>query len=273
MLTTVEGLRHDFAAEASHISPRTAATVAAPWEGNSMMSAMRMARLATVGAAIAFALSLTPAATAEEITPQLRFQVTGEAQAAPDMATISVGVSVEAKTAEEAMAEQAALMSAALEAAKAAGVAEKDIQTSGLSLFARYSDSRDGQTPTIVAYRASNQVSATVRDISKVGETLDALVAAGANEIGGVSFGLQDPAAAEEAARKDALKRLAELRDFYAADGALTLGRMLRLEEVSGQGGGPMFREQVMQSRAATPVAPGELTISVTLSASYEITE
>jgi uncharacterized protein YggE len=128
--------------------------------------------------------------------PALNLSAYGEVRAAPDMATINFGVVTEAATAQEAMAQNAARMSQVVAALRRAGIAERDIQTSGLNLSAQY-DYVQNEPPRLRGYQANNRVTVNIYDLSRVGSTADAVVSAGVNQIDGISFGLRDPSAAE----------------------------------------------------------------------------
>ncbi len=215
---------------------------------------------------------VAPAALTAQEQPPRRLVVTGagEASARPDVAVISAGVVVQADTASAALAENTRAMNRVLEQLRAAGLAAEDIQTAQFAVSPLYEsrqpDPRTTQPPRIVGYQVSNQVSARVRDIERLGTTLDALVVAGANSIDGLSFDLADPkqvlGEARDAAVADALAKAKR----YAAAAGVKLGRILSIEE----GGGyppprPMMRAEAMA--ADVPIAPGqtELSASVTI--------
>lgn len=217
-------------------------------------------------------LTLAAPARAEPVdtAPRLELSVTGEAAAQPDIAIITLGVESTAKTAAEAMQAQAEAMTAVFEAAAGLGVATTDIETAGLSLSPVYpSRSSSGYSPQEVGYRAANSVAITIRDLAGVGPALDTLVADGANRIDGVHFDLEDRAPLEEAARRAAVAQLAQRRNFYEAAAGLEIGPLLVLREGGGgMGGGPVMR---MEMSAATPIAPGDVTARITLSALYAL--
>ncbi len=154
----------------------------------------------------------------------------GEVKAAPDMAGISLGVQTLAPTASEAMSQNAAQMDRIVAALKRAGIAAKDIQTSGLNLNAQYAYEQD-KPPRLTGYQAANQVTITVYDLARLGQTLDAVVAAGANQINGITFGLKDPLAAEDAARLKAVQALRAKAQLYAGATGLRLVRLINLGE------------------------------------------
>jgi uncharacterized protein YggE len=240
-------------------------------------------RALTLAAALMGATALAaPAALAQEATqtvatvpakgPLLNLSAYGEVRAAPDMATVNLGVSVQAPTAAEAMKQNAARMSGLIAALKRQGVAEKDIQTSGLNLAPQYVYDQN-QPPRLTGYQANNTVTVTVFDLARLGQTIDATVGAGGNEVSGISFGLRDPQAAEDAARLQAVKRLQAKAGLYA--GALGK-RVAALKSLSESGGyapeppRPMFRAAAMKAES-TPVAAGELTLRVDVQATYEL--
>src|SRR6188768_376804 len=177
-------------------------------------------RTLAVGGALMAATALTaPAAFAQSVgnapvsstiqmiqtQPSLNLSASGEVKVAPDMATITFGVVTEAATAQEAMARNATQMTQVAAALRRAGIAERDIQTSGLNLSAQY-DYVQNEPPKLRGYQASNRVTVNINDLTQVGATADAVVAAGVNQINGIGFGLKDPSAAENQARQIAVR-------------------------------------------------------------------
>ena len=119
----------------------------------------------------------------------------GTVSAKPDLVTLSLGVQTSGETAMEALALNSEQMTGVVAAILQAGIAEDDIQTSGINLYPVYEDRslvQPGEQREVVGYRASNSVSITVHDIDRAGAVLDAAVGAGANQVGGVQFGLSD---------------------------------------------------------------------------------
>ncbi|KJZ31824.1 hypothetical protein TW83_06675, partial [Paracoccus sp. S4493] len=144
-----------------------------------------------------------------------RLTVTGEGQSriAPDMATVQLGVTTQADSAAAAMEQNSTQQSAVIEALTGAGIDEAQIQTSGLNLnpLMQYGEN---QAPTVTGYQATNTVAVRVSDLARLGEVLDAIVTAGANEINGITFSREDGAEAQDQARRDAVadaRRKAEL--------------------------------------------------------------
>jgi uncharacterized protein YggE len=233
--------------------------------------------LVLTGALMATAASAMPAhaenADALFRATTLNLSASGETQAAPDMATITLGVQTDGATAAGALGANASQMTKVVAALKKAGIAERDIQTSNLSVNPQYVYEQN-QPPKLNGYQASNQVTIQVRDLAKLGQTVDATVNAGATNVGGISFGLQNPKAAEDAARLDAVKALQAKAELYARATGYHIVRLVTL----GEGGGytpappvPMFAMAKMERADSSPVSAGELKVRVDVSATYEL--
>ncbi|NBW06657.1 MAG: SIMPL domain-containing protein [Caulobacteraceae bacterium] len=247
-------------------------------------------RTLAVGGALMAATALTaPAAFAQSVgnapvsstiqmiqtQPSLNLSATGEVKVAPDMATITFGVVTEAATAQEAMAQNATQMTRVAAALRRAGIAERDIQTSGLNLQAQY-DYVQNEPPRLRGYQATNRVTVNINDLTKVGTTADAVVAAGVNQIDGISFGLKDPKTAEDQARRLAVQALQAKARLYAEALGVQLGGIRSLNEGGGyapQPPMPVFAMARMQSAGAdsTPVSAGELSVKIDITGVYDI--
>lgn len=197
----------------------------------------------------------------------------GEVRRVPDLATISAGVVTQAPTAALALANNAKAMDRVLTALKAAGIAERDIQTDNIGLEPQY---RYGQNvpPVITGYQARNTVSVRFRDIGKAGAILDALVKQGANQINGPTLSLANPDAALDEARVDAIAQARARAEIYAK----TLGmRVIRVAGVSESGdvsGPPMpmaFQRLQSADAAESKIAPGEQQIGVMVTVVFEL--
>src|ERR1700738_1498025 len=230
-----------------------------------------MKYLTALAAAFTAATLLAAAASAETEPPAL-IPVTGEAtvSVAPDLAQIDGGVTSEAKTAREASDANNAAMGRVLLALKGAGIAEKDFQTSRLSLQPQYAPNRPGPS-AVVGYRASNRVTIRLRDVSKVAGVIDTLVAAGANEIGGINFMVANASKLLDEAREQAIAAAPRQAEIYAKAAGVTLGAPLDISE--GGSPGPMpFRKMAANMAAAPgPVGQGEDTLRLTVSVSWAI--
>ena len=230
--------------------------------------------LAAAAAPAALAQGLPGAGEAAFRATTLNVSAYGETRVAPDMATISLGVTTEGATAQAAMQANAQRMNQVMAALRRGGFPAKDIQTSQLSVEPQYAY-EPNQPPKLTGYRASNIVTLTVRDLARLGAAVDSTVEAGANQMGGISFGLLDPTSAENAAREKAVAALAAKADLYAR---ATGHRVLRLVSMS-EGGGysppppmPMAAMSARFEKADTAVSPGEMRVRVDVSAVYELT-
>jgi uncharacterized protein YggE len=233
-----------------------------------------LALTAAAGAASP-SLAQAPAPAADTMFRATTFNLSayGETRVAPDMATISLGVLTEAKTAAEALAANATRMNAVIASLRKGGIADKDIQTSNLNVAPQYRYVQN-EAPVLTGYQVSNQVTVTVRDLKKLGGAVDATVGAGANQVNGISFGLADPTAAENAAREAAVKALTAKADLYARATGYRISRLVSLSE--GGGYSPRPPMPMMEARAqfkdSTPVAAGELNVRIDISGLYEAT-
>lgn len=229
-------------------------------------------------ALVALTLLAVPASAMAQnvdLRPKLSLNATGEAKAAPDMATLSAGVVSQAQTAEAALSENSSKMNRVVAELRKAGVADKDIQTSNLNISPVYANNREnnGSGPRISGYRASNQVTATVRDLDDVGPAIDAMVRAGANNVNNVGFSRENSDEEMDAARRDAMEKILEKARLYAEAGGFKLGPILELSESGGHYPQPQYARMAMAESAdgATPVEPGELTMTVNVNATFQI--
>lgn len=231
--------------------------------------------LAASAAPMAMAQQAPSAADAMFRATTINLSAYGETEIAPDMATISLGVMTEGATAAEAMQANATKMSQVMAALRKGGLPERDIQTSSLNLSPRYRY-EDNKPPILTGYQASNQVTITVRDLKRLGPAVDASVGAGANQVNGISFGLADSTAAENAARQKAVKALAAKADLYAQATGHRVSRLINLSEGGASYPNPpmpmMVKAFAQREMADTPVSPGEVKIRVDVSAVYELT-
>jgi uncharacterized protein YggE len=204
----------------------------------------------------------------------LSLGASGEVKTTPDMATITIGVDTTAPTAGQAMGANAEHISRVIAALKAVGVAARDLQTSSLGL-SPLTVNEDGRAPRVSGYQASNQLTATVRDLSRIGPVADAVVAAGATNIGQISFGLTDSLAAENAARLAAVKALQDKAALYAQATGYHVTRLITLSEgVADQSAPLQFRPMAMAKRAmaSTPIEAGDVIVHIDVSGVFELT-
>jgi uncharacterized protein YggE len=219
--------------------------------------------------ALAVGVLLAAPAWADSLPPAI--SVTGEATVSvpPDLAEVEAGVTSDAKTAREASETNNATMGKLLQALKAADIDARDIQTSRLSLQPQNAPNRAGSA-AITGYRASNRVTVRLRDVSKLAGTIDMLVGAGANDIGGINFMVSQASKLLDDARAQALADARRKAEIYAKAAGVALGSPLAISEEGSPGPMP-FRKMMGGMAAATPVAQGEETLSVTVSVSWAI--
>ncbi|KAF1015943.1 MAG: 26 kDa periplasmic immunogenic protein [Stenotrophomonas maltophilia] len=243
-----------------------------------------MRRFTTAPLLLALSLVLGASMSAHADTPTaaiapvqgtlLNISANAEATRVPDVASLSAGVVTQAADGNSAMRQNAQQMDKVLAAVKAAGIAERDVQTSGISLNPQYRYA-ENEAPKITGYQASNNVSVKVRDITKLGKVLDALAAQGANQINGPSFEIDKPEPVYDEARLAALKKAQERAQTYAKSLGLQVRRIVSISENSNGGFRPMPMMRAMAASAAmdkaTPVAPGESTVSVNLDVVFEL--
>lgn len=200
---------------------------------------------------------------------------TGEARRAPDIATLSTGVSTLAKDANSAIRQNSAQMAKVVTAIKAAGIAQKDIQTSGVSLNPDYAYTAN-RPPRIKGYYAANTVNVTVRDIGRLGEILDVLVATRANQINGPMFDIDNKDAVLDEARAKAMAQAKGRAESYAKRLGLRIRRVVSIDETGrgtpiGMLAHPHAATQASASPVSAPIAPGENVMALSLDVVYEL--
>ncbi|HET7816921.1 MAG TPA: SIMPL domain-containing protein [Sphingomicrobium sp.] len=225
--------------------------------------------------------ALPVAAAAQQVQVQvppihgtrLDISASGETSRVPDVAIISAGVVTRSATAGGAIGENATRMERVIAALRAAGVAERDIQTSSINLNPEYRYV-ENQPPRLVGYTATNTVNVRFRDIRNSGRILDALVAEGANQINGPTLTIDKPEAALDEARMQAVANGRARAELYAR----ALGRrVVRVVSVSESGGYyppppmPMAERAMAVSAADTKIVPGEQKLQVTLAMVFEL--
>jgi uncharacterized protein YggE len=219
----------------------------------------------------AIAMAQEPAAPVLAGT-RLDIVATGEASTVPDVALIGAGVVTQAPAAADAMAENARRMAATVAALRKAGVADRDIQTSSIGLSPQYRYA-DNQPPVITGYQAANRVSIRFRDVKRAGAILDALVAAGANQIDGPTLTVDRPDALLDQARTRAIAIAQARAALYAKATGMQVKRIVAISEGSNEG--PIVRPMAMMARskeaADSSVEAGEQKLSVSVSVTFEL--
>ena len=227
---------------------------------------------AMIAAAVA---SLPVHAQVSNATAQtVSLSVEGKVAQTPDIVDISGGVVTNAPTAAAALSENATRMNAVIAAVRNAGIAERDIQTAGLSLQPQYKYNNN-EAPVLTSYQATNTVSLRVRKIDQAGKLIDTLVAQGANQISGPNFGIDKANAALDAARTQAVATGRSRAEIYAKAAGLRIKRLVSISEGGSVEPGP--RPVMMTARAdkleaaPTPVAPGQVELGITVQMVYEL--
>ena len=209
--------------------------------------------------------------------PVVELSVSESVDAKPDIVDIGAGVTSQASTAVEAMRTNAREMNAVIDRIKALGIKDKDIQTTGINLSAQYDYDQSTSRQVFRGYQASNRVNVTLREVPRAGEVLDALVAAGATDINGPNFSLDDDTGARAQARKAAFDKARAQAEEYARWSGFSGVRLLEINE-SVAAGPPMpyaqsaERKMMDVSAAPTPVEPGLVGTMVSLTVKFEMT-
>jgi uncharacterized protein YggE len=184
-------------------------------------------------------------------------------------------VTTRAKTVKEATDANSKLMTAITAMLLQSGIAEKDVQTSRFSVQPVYAPQEPRAEPRLAGYSVSNQLSVKIRQIGKLGEILDRLVAAGATDIGNVVFLVSDPSKATDQAREAAIADARRKAEVYAKASGLRLGRVLWITEDAGFAPPPAMRRQGAAAAMAAPVpiATGEDTLRARVIVGFDIAQ
>ena len=196
---------------------------------------------------------------------------TGRVSVVPDVADLRLGVAVTRPKIDSARSDAAAVMDTILAAVGDAGVPRRDVRTTLLSIQPQY-DYRDGRPPTLTGYALANMVEVTIRDLAKLGDVVDASLAAGASSMDGLAFRVADPAPAEREARQLAMADARARADVLANAGGLTIEGVADIVE----GGAvrpptpfPKAERMMLAADVATPIEAGALEVAVSVSVTY----
>ena len=250
------------------------------------MKSREIAALGIAALGVAIALPMATAATAQSGPPeqmQVRKEIrmmpttatltaSADVQAPPDIADIGAGVVTQAADAGSALRANSEQMNRVMAALQKAGIASRDIQTTGINLQPQYRFEQN-QPPILTGFQASNRVQVTLREIGNAGKVIDALVAQGANQLDGPNFRISNPEPLLDKARTEAVRKARARADLYAAAAGMKVKRILSLSEgVEFQPPRPMARMQADAVAAAPPpVAPGEVGLTATVSMTFEL--
>jgi uncharacterized protein YggE len=231
---------------------------------------MRALTALTLAAALALPVT-APALAQEALPPMINVTGTGTVEAAPDIATLSIGVTTQGETAAAALAANTAALEAVLARLTAAEIAPADMQTSNLSLNPNWTG-YDTNNPVISSYVASNMLTITIRQLDGLGAVLDASVADGANTLNGLTFAVADPKPLLDEARKEAVADARAKAELLAEAAGVKLGNIVSIAETSAaEPPMPMYKAEL--SAAPVPVVGGEVEMSASIMIFYEIVE
>jgi len=196
----------------------------------------------------------------------------GTVRVPPDYAQIRSGVTTKANTVKEASDANSKLMGTITAALLASAIAQPDVQTSRFSIQPVYAPPKPGVEPKLTGYSVSNQVTVTVREISKLGDILDRLVSAGATDIGNIIFLVSDPSKALDQAREAAVADARHKAELFARASGASLGRVLSITEDGGNAPPvPLAPRAFAAAASPVPIASGEDTLQARITVGYEI--
>jgi uncharacterized protein len=239
----------------------------------SPLAAAALAALLLAGAPLAVSAQAPAAGDPAFAATTVSVSAFGEARPAPDMATLDLGVETTAPTAQAAMRANAEQMARVIGALKGAGIAGRDVRTANINLAPQYVYEQD-RPARLTGYQASNHVSVRVNDLTRLGAVADAVVAAGATNVGSISFGLANPVSAENTARIAAVKALEDKASLYAQAVGYHIVRLVNLTEGGGYAPAPprpMAMMAMREASAPTPVEPGELNVRIDINGVFEL--
>jgi uncharacterized protein YggE len=232
----------------------------------------------TAGASNAPGNEPAPAAPGLQATQPASRTITvvgeGDVRIRPDIATTNVGVEVVADSVRAASDQQADIMNAVMEALRAQGVADQDMQTSGYSVWVERPYGPEGPQPDAQPlYHVTNQVAVTIRDLDNIGPVLDAAIEAGANNIFGISFQVSDPSTLMAEARQEAVEDAQTKAAELAGLANVQVGSVISISEIIAGGPIPLFNAPAAEGLGggAGPISPGELEMKVQLQVTYAI--
>ena len=227
--------------------------------------------------------SMTSAADDKPSSRTVSVSGTGKLSTPPTLAQISAGVITQGGSAREALTANSDRMTALHEVLKQRGVAAKDVRTTQVSVQPQFSQPppfQPGQdqprdfVPKIVGYQVQNTVQITSRDLSKLGELLDAVVEAGANQMYSINFEVEKPDALLDLARKAAMADARKKAELLAGEAGVVVGPPITIrDEVPSSPPRPgVVSFRAASANASVPVAAGEQELAVTVHVVYELT-
>ncbi|GFE51986.1 membrane protein [Roseobacter cerasinus] len=196
----------------------------------------------------------------------------GTVEMVPDMATLSLGVTEQAERAADAMTATSGAVAAVLDRLEQAGISPLDVQTDQLSLQPVWSD-YNSDSRRITGFTATNMLTVRVRDLDGLGRVLDLVISDGANRFNGLSFGLQDPKPAQDAARAAAVADAMDRARQLAEAAGVALGDIRSISEHDGVARPQMMEMALSRAAADVPIAQGELSISAQVNMVFDIAD
>lgn len=231
--------------------------------------------LAGLALAAGLGLSALPALAQVAQPRQIAVQGEGQASAAPTEAFIAGGTQIQARTAREAMDGNARAMRQVQDALRQAGIADRDVASSGLSLQPQV-EYPSGGRPRVTGYVAGHRLRVRVRDLATLGDVLDKMVAAGANQIDGLQLSVPDWSAKVDEAREAAIVDARRKAEVLAKAAGARLGKVLSITESGGAMPPPVMRSRASGVSAAyesTPIATGDQTFRLSVSIAWELVD
>jgi len=220
-----------------------------------------------------------PVAVVNQAAPSVGRGITvvgmGKAAGTPDVAQVSVGIETNDDSVQKAVADNKDKMTKLLDTLKDLGIADKDIQTTNYGVYTQRQPGPDGKGQGPTTYQVNNQVNVTVRDVAKLGDVLDKVVAAGANNVYGVNFSVDDTSKLEADARAKAIADAKARADSLAKLTGVTLGEVVSVSEIIGSPG-PVYDGARMSVAAGlggggAPIQPGELEVNMSIQVTFAI--
>jgi len=235
-----------------------------------------MLKLATLAFCAAMLIAAPALAEDKTVTPTLTSTAEGSIDVTPDIVTVTLGVVSNGQTAAEALDANSRDMNTAIEAIKKAGIAEKDIGTTGFNVspvYARQPDNQPDEPAKVIGYEVSNQVTITIRDLKASGAILDKVVGAGANRISGISFDVADAKTPADAALKNAIAESRRKAELMAEAAGV---KLVRIVSINADGGArPVFAAydggMMRAAKAPTPIMAGSRTVTAMATIVWEI--
>jgi uncharacterized protein YggE len=233
---------------------------------------MRLTAKTAASALLLAAIAAAGPALADEAPKRtISLSATGAIETPPDKVDISTGVTSQADTAKEALAKNTEAMSQVVAALKEDGIDPKDIQTSNFSVSPLYEDRKENRSPKIIGYQVANSVRITVHDIGKLGDILDKAVTLGANDVGSIEFGVDEPEALKDKARQLAMQNAIANAKLYAEAAGVKLSKILTINEDQGPIVARYAAPAPMEMAKAVPIEAGTATVEVRVHVSFEL--